>query len=176
MRLRSNRIIGNMSEVIERDLICQALGLNVTCELTNEQLIEKIRLMNLASSSSDSSTDSRNTESARNENEKEQSSEHDSLRKFLAEFKIELPVFYGQPERENAFEFLDKLSLLQEEKELTDDQVLKHVLPRCLLSPLARGAMLSFVFRWLPGGGVQGQNPSNPGFRQVVISVVVVCM
>jgi len=43
----------------------------------------------------------------------------------------------------------------------------------CLLSPPARGAMLSFVFRWLPGGRVQGQNPSNPGFRQVVISVVV---
>lgn len=57
--------------------------------------------------------------------------ENEALAKFLSEFKIEVSIFHGYSDKENVFEFLEKLMLLQERKESSEVQILKYVLPKC---------------------------------------------
>ena len=132
MKLRSRREINGMANVIQRDLICQALGLDENCEFSNEILLEKIRLLQEAATEQNVSREQDIENTTQANGHANNSGPDESLTKFLAEFKSELPFFYGNPETEDAFDFIESITLLCKERNFTEEQILKYVLPRCL--------------------------------------------
>lgn len=121
MKLRSGKIMG---ETIDVAAICGALGIEHSQELSEADILEKIKALS-SSSQSSSSTD-------RETNAQPNGSSTRFPRMNFEEYKVQLPVFSGMEPSEDPFEFIEMVADMQNAKNISEEDMLMFVLPSML--------------------------------------------
>ena len=126
-----------MDSLIDKSLIINALGFDDDEDMGTEALLEKIRHFRNASSASTSIANEGAQNLNLNATPPREETESTTLSKCLQEFKVDLPIFDGDTSKTCVYSFLEGLRDFQHDRNLTEEQLLTHVLQKCCKSRAA---------------------------------------